>query len=117
MLARAEAMASFGDDRLLIEKFIDHPRHIEIQVCLKWRRAALLLLFLTHLLYWYGIRSEPLYLDQVLADKFGNAIYLNERECSIQRRNQKVWIASSSARPMCQPSLAKGHRGGSICVS
>ncbi|NWV04175.1 PCCA carboxylase, partial [Ptilonorhynchus violaceus] len=59
-----EAASSFGDDRLLIEKFIDNPRHIEIQV--------LGLLF------------------QVLADKHGNALWLNERECSIQRRNQKV---------------------------
>ncbi|NWJ07282.1 PCCA carboxylase, partial [Crypturellus undulatus] len=54
-----EAASSFGDDRLLIEKFIDNPRHIEIQVC-------------------------------ILADKHGNALWLNERECSIQRRNQKV---------------------------
>uniref|UniRef100_A0A8C5V9S6 Propionyl-CoA carboxylase alpha chain, mitochondrial n=1 Tax=Microcebus murinus TaxID=30608 RepID=A0A8C5V9S6_MICMU len=52
-----EAASSFGDDRLLIEKFIDNPRHIEI---------------------W------------VLGDKHGNALWLNERECSIQRRNQKV---------------------------
>ncbi|XP_077153195.1 propionyl-CoA carboxylase alpha chain, mitochondrial [Ranitomeya variabilis] len=52
-----EAVSSFGDDRLLIEKFIDNPRHIEIQV---------------------------------LADKHDNALWLNERECSIQRRNQKV---------------------------
>uniref|UniRef100_A0A4W3HFH1 Propionyl-CoA carboxylase subunit alpha n=2 Tax=Callorhinchus milii TaxID=7868 RepID=A0A4W3HFH1_CALMI len=52
-----EAASSFGDDRLLVEKFIDNPRHIEIQV---------------------------------LADKHGNALWLNERECSIQRRNQKV---------------------------
>ncbi|XP_061545855.1 propionyl-CoA carboxylase alpha chain, mitochondrial isoform X2 [Phycodurus eques] len=52
-----EASSSFGDDRLLIEKYIDNPRHIEIQV---------------------------------LADKHGNALWLNERECSIQRRNQKV---------------------------
>ncbi|XP_036880694.2 propionyl-CoA carboxylase alpha chain, mitochondrial isoform X2 [Manis javanica] len=52
-----EAASSFGDDRLLIEKFIDNPRHIEIQV---------------------------------LADKHGNALWLNERECSVQRRNQKV---------------------------
>uniref|UniRef100_A0A673A3L0 Propionyl-CoA carboxylase alpha chain, mitochondrial n=1 Tax=Sphaeramia orbicularis TaxID=375764 RepID=A0A673A3L0_9TELE len=52
-----EAASSFGDDRLLIEKYIDNPRHIEIQV---------------------------------LADKHGNALWLNERECSIQRRNQKV---------------------------
>ena len=54
---KAEAQASFGDDRIFIEKFILEPRHIEIQV---------------------------------LGDKHGNCIYLNERECSIQRRNQKV---------------------------
>ena len=55
--ARSEAKASFGDDRVFIEKFIVDPRHIEIQV---------------------------------LGDKHGNVIYLGERECSIQRRNQKV---------------------------
>jgi propionyl-CoA carboxylase alpha chain len=52
-----EAKASFGDDRLFVEKFVTEPRHIEIQV---------------------------------MGDKHGNVIYLNERECSIQRRNQKV---------------------------
>jgi propionyl-CoA carboxylase alpha chain len=52
-----EAKASFGDDRLFIEKFVTEPRHIEIQV---------------------------------MGDKHGNILYLNERECSIQRRNQKV---------------------------
>jgi len=56
-LARSEAKSSFGDDRVFIEKFIENPRHIEIQV---------------------------------LGDKFGNVIHLGERECSIQRRNQKV---------------------------
>jgi propionyl-CoA carboxylase alpha chain len=56
-LAKAEAKASFGDDRVFIEKFIVNPRHIEIQV---------------------------------LGDKHGNVIHLGERECSIQRRNQKV---------------------------
>ena len=55
--ARSEAKSSFGDDRILIEKYIESPRHIEIQV---------------------------------LGDKHGNIIYLGERECSIQRRNQKV---------------------------
>ena len=54
---RAEAAASFGDDRIFIEKFIVSPRHIEIQV---------------------------------LGDKHGNVVHLFERECSIQRRNQKV---------------------------
>lgn len=56
-LAKAEAKASFGDDRVFIEKFIVDPRHIEIQL---------------------------------IGDKHGNVIYLGERECSIQRRNQKV---------------------------
>jgi len=56
-LARSEAKSSFGDDRVFIEKFIENPRHIEIQV---------------------------------LGDKHGNVVYLGERECSIQRRNQKV---------------------------
>ena len=55
--SKNEAAASFGDDRIFIEKFITQPRHIEIQV---------------------------------LGDKHGNCIYLGERECSIQRRNQKV---------------------------
>lgn len=55
--SKSEAASSFGDDRIFIEKFIEEPRHIEIQV---------------------------------LADSHGNCIYLGERECSIQRRNQKV---------------------------
>jgi propionyl-CoA carboxylase alpha chain len=54
---KREGLNSFGDDRVFIEKFIESPRHIEIQV---------------------------------LGDKHGNVIYLGERECSIQRRNQKV---------------------------
>jgi acetyl-CoA carboxylase biotin carboxylase subunit len=56
-LARKEAKASFGDDRLLIEKLITRPRHLEVQVA---------------------------------GDKHGNAIHLFERDCSIQRNNQKV---------------------------
>ena len=55
--AQSEARSSFGDDRVLIEKFIDQPRHIEIQV---------------------------------LGDQQGNCVHLNERECSIQRRHQKI---------------------------
>ncbi|CUB01350.1 acetyl-CoA carboxylase biotin carboxylase subunit [Comamonas thiooxydans] len=52
-----EARNSFGDDRIFIEKFVQEPRHIEIQI---------------------------------LGDSHGNVVYLNERECSIQRRHQKV---------------------------
>jgi acetyl-CoA carboxylase biotin carboxylase subunit len=55
--ARSEAKASFGDDSLYVEKFVEEPRHIEIQI---------------------------------LADRHGNAVHLFERECSIQRRHQKV---------------------------
>ena len=55
--AKSEALSSFGDDRVFVEKFIVNPRHIEIQV---------------------------------LGDKHGHVVYLGERECSIQRRNQKV---------------------------
>ena len=66
--ARSEAAASFGDDRIFIEKFIENPRHIEIQV---------------------------------LGDKHGNVIHLGERECSIQRRNQKVLEEAPS--PLLDP--------------
>uniref|UniRef100_A0A8C9C1J0 Propionyl-CoA carboxylase alpha chain, mitochondrial n=1 Tax=Phocoena sinus TaxID=42100 RepID=A0A8C9C1J0_PHOSS len=75
-----EAASSFGDDRLLIEKFIDNPRHIEVQV---------------------------------LGDKHGNALWLNERECSIQRRNQKVveeapslFLDSETRRAMGEQAVA-----------
>jgi acetyl-CoA carboxylase biotin carboxylase subunit len=56
-LTRAEARAAFGDDAIYLEKFVEKPRHVEIQV---------------------------------LADSHGNAVYLGERECTIQRRHQKV---------------------------
>jgi propionyl-CoA carboxylase alpha chain len=75
--ARAEAIASFGDDRIFIEKFVDQPRHIEIQV---------------------------------LGDKHGNIVYLNERECSIQRRNQKVFEEAPSPFLTAETRKAMGEQ-------
>ncbi|WP_425326493.1 acetyl-CoA carboxylase biotin carboxylase subunit [Sphingomonas lutea] len=69
---KREGLASFGDDRVFIEKFIEAPRHIEIQV---------------------------------LGDQHGNVLYLNERECSIQRRNQKV--VEEAPSPFVSPEMRK----------
>ena len=69
---KAEALNAFGDDRIFIEKFIESPRHIEIQV---------------------------------MGDKHGNCVYLFERECSIQRRNQKVIEEAPS--PLLDPETRK----------
>ena len=62
-LAKVEAKASFGDDTVYIEKYLNAPRHIEIQI---------------------------------FGDKHGNAIHLGERDCSLQRRNQKVLEEATS---------------------
>jgi acetyl-CoA carboxylase biotin carboxylase subunit len=69
---RSEAMAAFGDDAIYIEKFVEHPRHVEIQV---------------------------------LADTHGNAVYVGERECTIQRRHQKVIEECPS--PIMDPDLRR----------
>ena len=70
---RNEARASFGDDRVFIEKYVEEPRHIEIQV---------------------------------LGDAHGSIVYLNERECSIQRRHQKVIEEAPS--PFISAATRKG---------
>jgi len=69
---KREGLASFGDDRVFIEKFIESPRHIEIQL---------------------------------LGDQHGNILYLNERECSIQRRHQKV--VEEAPSPFVTPEMRR----------
>ena len=80
--ASSEARSSFGDDRMLVEKFIVDPRHIEIQV---------------------------------MADQFGNTVYLGERECSLQRRNQK--IIEEAPSPFVTPALRKEMGRQSIALA
>ncbi|MDR7102908.1 acetyl/propionyl/methylcrotonyl-CoA carboxylase subunit alpha [Croceicoccus sp. BE223] len=77
---KREGLNSFGDDRVFIEKFIENPRHIEIQI---------------------------------LGDKHGNILYLNERECSIQRRHQKV--VEEAPSPFVTPEMRKAM--GEQCVA
>ncbi len=83
---KREGLASFGDDRVFIEKFIESPRHIEIQV---------------------------------LGDSHGNIVFLNERECSIQRRHQKVveeapspFVTSKMRRAMGEQAVALARAVG-----
>ena len=77
--AQSEAQRSFGDSEVYIEKFIENPRHVEVQI---------------------------------FADEYGNTIYLGERECSVQRRHQKVMEESPS--PIVTPEMRRAM--GEIAV-
>ena len=79
---RAEARASFGDDRVFIEKFVVEPRHIEIQV---------------------------------LGDQQGNIVYLGERDCSIQRRHQKV--VEEAPSPFVTPEMRQAMGEQAVALS
>ena len=79
MTAQSEAEAAFGDSEIYMEKFLENPRHIEVQI---------------------------------VADNYGNAIYLGERDCSIQRRHQKVIEETPS--PAVDSRLRK--KLGELCI-
>jgi acetyl-CoA carboxylase biotin carboxylase subunit len=79
LTAQAEAQAAFGDSEIYIEKFIENPRHIEVQIA---------------------------------ADNYGNVIYLGERDCSIQRRHQKVIEETPS--PVVDQRLRR--KLGELCI-
>ena len=83
-LSKAEALSSFGDDRMLIERYIEEPHHIEIQV---------------------------------LADKFGNVVAFPERECSVQRRNQKVVEESPSCLLTPETRRKMQEQAIALCVA
>ncbi|KAJ3152435.1 hypothetical protein HDU86_005616 [Geranomyces michiganensis] len=83
-VSSSEALSSFGDDRMLVEKFVESPRHIEIQL---------------------------------LGDKHGNVVYLPERECSIQRRNQKVIEEAPSPHLLPATRAAMGAQAVALAKS
>ncbi len=79
---RREGLASFGDDRVFIEKFVTDPRHIEIQL---------------------------------LGDQHGNLVYLGERECSVQRRHQKV--VEEAPSPFVTPEMRRAMGEQSVALA
>ena len=80
--ARREGLSSFGDDKVLVEKFLERPRHIEIQV---------------------------------FADKLGNAVHLFERDCSVQRRHQKV--LEEAPAPGMTPEMRRAMGNAAVAAA
>ena len=81
-ITKAEALSAFGNEQVYLEKFLEHPRHVEFQV---------------------------------LADNYGNAIHLGERDCSMQRRNQKVVEEAPAPRISAETRARMGERCAQAC--
>src|SRR3982074_300867 len=81
-MTRAEAQAAFGNPMVYLEKFLESPRHIEIQV---------------------------------LADKFRSAVYLGDRDCSMQRRHQKIIEEAPAVHPPMRSRIRVGERCAEAC--
>jgi acetyl-CoA carboxylase biotin carboxylase subunit len=81
-MTRAEAQAAFANPAVYLEKFLEHPRHIEVQV---------------------------------LADKFRNAIYLGDRDCSMQRRHQKILEEAPAPDLLARTRIRMGERCAEAC--
>ena len=81
-ITRAEALSAFGNEQVYMERYLDHPRHVEFQV---------------------------------LADNYGNAIHLGERDCSMQRRNQKVVEEAPAPGISAETRARMGERCAQAC--
>ena len=81
-ITKAEALSAFGNEQVYLEKFLEHPRHVEFQV---------------------------------LADNYGNAIHLGERDCSMQRRNQKVVEEAPAPGISAETRARMGERCAQAC--
>ena len=82
-VTKGEALSAFGDDRVYLEKFLEHPRHIEFQV---------------------------------IADNHGNAIHLGERDCSMQRRQQKIVEEAPAPGISVEERSKMGDRCAKACI-